>query len=288
MVSFSPSPTMYDLIHTFLLCSETGFMGLGVKTIFRVFKRLDVLSDDGWRLCLDTRASGLRGTTLPSVSEHNFVDVLRAFDVDHAHLHTAWLLSESSRAAPLRFTKLLPPDISLAQSIDFNNEQLQVFLAILACRGLSRLDLLDTSCRLARSSERLVDIAVDDGRRRLRLQVVSFSVQLDVSDVWQQYWQFRNPEKSRAEMPALDELPSFSVRAFVVNNNNKRKQQRQRRPAHLWCTLPTDVSHPFAFAIDAPFLLNVDRFLLLLLLHLSRARARLSHRCVFLQTKIER
>lgn len=121
--------------------------------------------------------------------------------------------------------------------------ELALFFSVLAMRGLERFWLQDRLIELS-CGNGLVHATCNRAMRDVHFAEYALSVG---DDEWRAYCQFRGTEGS-AEI-----RDSFRVIAMVVSSAPKVDHW-------LWTMLPTSTRCPFAFNCDAPFILDIDRF----------------------------
>jgi hypothetical protein len=187
--------------------SSGGFMGIGFKTLFKVFRRVEVHTSNGLHFALDTAPPHrLAGSTLPVRVAPRALD--DGFD-------TLFLLSQ-----PLVDAALRPPTVLRDSAV------LGVFSAILARRGV----------RYAKLYGEVIGSA----------EIECFSVDFDTAPLWPSFCALRELDPASSGTP-----PKMRIEAFV---------SRRRRARHeCWSLLPTLIECPFAFELDAPWMLDVDR-----------------------------
>ena len=125
---------------------SVGFMGVGFKSVFKVFQRAEVHTRNGLRFVLDIRGErGLAGSTLPQQLPNPTNDKFPHLPSALAWAdwwQTAFVLSAPCVPNPLESSLVVPPHVSLhslsADKVNaVDSDRLLLFLANLHMRGLN-------------------------------------------------------------------------------------------------------------------------------------------------------
>jgi hypothetical protein len=239
-----------------------GFMGVGFKSIFKVFQRVAVHTRAGLHFELDA-SDDLSGSTLPKIIDL-VNDGINAKFADSSTslpaLETVFELTSPTVGIDdvLRYTKLVPPRTSLhdacltlgAANKESIDASLLAFFAVLSVRGLEHLKLNDIVLKfVVNRAAHQVTMTLSSSRALKPVQF--FEALLDKSAHWASFCRMRRGHLNTQAVPP--ETPMY-VRAFFTPGGSGGRK--------YWLTalLPTSVESPFAFHIDAPWLVDIDRY----------------------------
>lgn len=130
-----------------------------------------------------------------------------------------------------------------------------IHLAVLALRGLQLFHLNDITISLAvdkvRQTVRLLSSSSPSPSEAVVVKYFETPLRCDAR-IWASFCQLRRVAPGT-------EMPPMFVRSFIVVDSRPSSQQQQAAQHRLMSTLPMSETSPFAFAIDAPFMLDIHR-----------------------------